>query len=100
MRGISAQPQGRIVVFQAGSFRFTKSCRLISTPRGRFALDAALIGHARVVWPVWLSERMCAAYPRSLKGKQCFPKPAAFGSRSHIACTPTPEAGFPLRLRG
>ena len=55
---------------------------------------------ARVVWPPRLSEAMCAAYPRSLKGKQSLPKPTSFSSLTHITCHPIPEASLPLRLRG
>ena len=47
-----------------------------------------------------LSEAMCAAYPRSLKGKLGLPKLESFGLLTHIACRPIPEAGLPLRLRG
>ena len=31
---------------------------------------------------------MCAAYPRSLKGQRCFPKPEAFGSLTPKAFMP------------
>ena len=47
-----------------------------------------------------LSEAMCAAYPRSLKGKLGLPKLESFGLLTHIACYSIPEAGLPLRLRG
>ena len=47
-----------------------------------------------------LSEAMCAAYPRSLKGKLGLPKLESFGLLTHIACRPIPEAGLLLRLRG
>ena len=47
-----------------------------------------------------LSEAMCAAYPRSLKGKLGLPKLESFGLLTHIACHSIPEAGLPLRLRG
>ena len=39
-----------------------------------------------------LSEAMCAAYPRSLKGKLGLPKLESFGLLTHIACRPIPEA--------
>ena len=51
VRGLSAQPQGQTVLSQAGSFWFTKSHRLHSNPRGRFALEAARIGHSRAHFP-------------------------------------------------
>ena len=97
MRGISAQPQGRIVVVQAGSFRFTKSCRLTSTPRGRFALETARIGHARArgLAPVAVGEdvRGLSAQPQ---GQTVFPQAGSFWFTKSYRLHSNPRGRFAL----